>query len=166
MVATEELKGIQFFAGLDIFELEQIARLCEKVQFLNGDKILNRSEQAEFFYIVTKGKVNLCFNVSILSVDREIVVDTKHAGDVFGWSALMEPYMLTLSAYCDEDCELIRMPGRDVLSLCQEQNHIGFILMRNLGKIVGSRLAKIQFICEREIELNVPSFEGNPRREY
>ncbi len=160
LIDAAALRDVRIFEGLEINELMQIAKLCRIVECKKGDKILSRGNNAENLYIIRRGKVSLCFHVSILLAETEIVIDRKQAGDVVGWSALIEPYKLTLSGYCDEDCELLQLRGRDVLSLCRKNNHIGFILMSNLGKVVSSRLDQMQFLCEREIQRSVPSFEG------
>ena len=158
MIDSNILRGIIFFDGLTATELMQISKIFKIVKLKKGDKIFSRGDSAKDFYIVRSGKVHLCFQISILLADEEIVVDIKSVGDVFGWSALVEPHELTLSAYCDEDCELIQMRGKDVLSLCAKNHHMGYILMGNLAKVISSRLDRIQGLFEKEIELNAPSF--------
>jgi CRP-like cAMP-binding protein len=160
MVDAKVLSGISLFDGLSASELRKLARICQPVRFKKGDKIFSRGGNAEDLYIVKTGMVNLCFRISILLADEDIVVDVKTKGDTFGWSALVEPYKLTLSAYCNEDCELIQMKGEQVLSLCRKQHHMGFIFMANLAKVIASRMERIQILCEKEIELNAPSMEG------
>lgn len=152
------LRGINFFDGLTASELSQISKIIEIVKFKKGDKIFSRGDSAEDFYIIRSGKVHLNFQISILLADQEIVVDIIRAGDLFGWSALVGPYKLTLSAYCNEDCELIQIRGKDVLSLCAKKHHMGYILMGNLVKVIGRRMDRIQGLLKKEIELNVPSF--------
>ena len=165
MIDVNILNGIKLFNGLNKNELEKIAEFCHLVEFNKGTEILKRGDRAESLYIIKSGKVDLCFQISVLLEAQEIVVDTKQEGDSFGWSALIDPYKLTLSANGRDDCELIRMDGKNVLSLCHKENHIGFILMSNLAKIIGDRLDKMQYICEKEIELNVPSIAGKNKEE-
>jgi CRP-like cAMP-binding protein len=160
MIDVNLLNGIKFLDSLNKNELEKVAEFCHLAEFKKGSKIFNRGDHAESLYIIRSGKVDLCLQISILLETQEIVVDTKQEGDFFGWSSLIYPYKLTLSANCNDDCELIRMDGKNVLSLCHKENHIGFIIMRNLAKVIGSRLDRMQFICEQEIELNVPTFGG------
>ena len=158
MIDSNMLRGIIFFDGLTATELMQISKIFKIVKLKKGGKIFSRGDSAKDFYIVRSGKVHLCFRISILLADEEIVVDIKRVGDVFGWSALVEPHELTLSAYCDEDCELIQMRGKDVLSLCAKNHHMGYILMGNLAKVISSRMDRIQGLFEKEIELSAPSF--------
>lgn len=154
------LGRIPFFSGLTASDLRHISEICKIVTLEKGAKIFSRGDSANNFYIVRSGKVHLSFQISILLAYEEIVVDTISAGDIFGWSALVDPHRFTLSAYCDGDSELIQIGGKHMISLCAKRPHVGYILMRNLAKVLGSRMDRIQRLFEKEIELNVPSFEG------
>ena len=160
MMDANMLGGIHFFSGLTANDLGQISKTCKIVTYKKGAKIFGRGDSAENFYIVRSGKVHLSFQISILLADEEIVVEKISPGDILGWSALVEPHRFTLSAYCDGDSELIQVGGKHVLSLCAKKRHVGYILMRNLAKVLGSRMDRLQCLFEKEIELNVPSFEG------
>jgi len=160
MLNAIDLKDMKFFEGLDTNELETIAGLCSSVEFKAWDKIFNRGDRAEYFYIIKEGKVDLCFLVTIMLKEMEITVDTLQAGAVLGWSALSESPKLTLSAYCKIDCKFIQMRGEEVLSLCNKEHHLGYVIMKNLAQVVSRRLAQMHYLCEKEIEMNVPSFEG------
>ncbi|MGB2959966.1 MAG: Crp/Fnr family transcriptional regulator [Bacteroidota bacterium] len=163
MIDAKSLTGIGFLDGLSASDREKLAAICQIVTFKKGDKIFSRGDRGENFYIVKKGKVNLCFRISVLLADEDVVVDEKEEGDTLGWSALVGPHKLTLSAYCSVDCELIRMEGAQVLSLCGEEHHMGFVLMTNLAKVIASRMDRFQFLFEKEVERNVPSFEGKSK---
>ena len=163
MMDVNMLGRIHFFNGLTAGDLKQILEIGKKITLKKRTKILTRGDRAEHFYIVVSGKVHLSFQISILLADEEIVVDLISPGDIFGWSALVEPHRLTLSAYCDEDSELIQIEGEDMVSMCVRRPRMGYILMRNLAKVIGSRMDRIQYLFEKEIELNVPSFEGKRR---
>ncbi|MBI4547150.1 MAG: Crp/Fnr family transcriptional regulator [Ignavibacteriae bacterium] len=159
MIDAKMLCEINFFAGLTPKELRQLSTIIKIVKLKKNEKIFSRGDSAEDFYIVGSGKVHLSFQISVLHADEEIGVDIIGAGGVFGWSALVRPHQkLTLSAYCDEDSELMQMRGEDVLSVCAKKHHLGYILMGNLAKVIGSRMNRIQGLLVREIELNVPSF--------
>jgi CRP-like cAMP-binding protein len=158
MIDASMLRDIDFFAGLTAGELKQISTIIRTVKLNKGEKVFGKGDSAEDFYIVRSGKVHLSFQISILQAAGEVVVDIIGAGNVFGWSALVRPHhKLTLSAYCDGDCELMQMRGEDVLSFCAKKHHVGYMLMRNLAKVIGSRMDRIQGLFEKEIELNVPS---------
>jgi CRP-like cAMP-binding protein len=164
MIDVSMLGRIPFFSGLTAGDLRHISEICKIVTLKKGAKIFSRGDSAEHFYIVRSGKVHLSFQISILLAHVEIAVDMISAGDILGWSALVEPHRFTLSAYCDEDSELIEIGGKHMISMCAKRPRVGYILMRNLAKVIGSRMDRIQCLFEKELELNVPSFEGKRGR--
>lgn len=164
MMDANMLGGIHFFSGLTAGDLRYISEICKIVTLKKGAKVFSRGDSADNFYIVRSGKVHLSFQISVLLAHEEVAVDLLSAGDIFGWSALVEPHRFTLSAYCDEDSELIQIEAKKMMSVCAKRLHVGYILMRNLGRVIGCRMNRIQRLFEKEIELNVPSFEGKRRR--
>lgn len=148
------LLGIAFFDGLTGNELQEITNMCKSVKFKRGDRVFSRGDGAKYFYIVRSGTVELTLPVNILLAEKEIVVDVKRPGDVFGWSALIEFSKMTLSAHCSEDCELIQMRGSDVLSFCAKKHHVGYTLMGNIAKVISNRMERIQDLFQKEIEIN------------
>ena len=155
MIDADMLRGIDIFDGLTAGELKYISEICRIVKLKRGARILTRGDIAKDLYVVKSGKVNLCLQVPVLLADKEIVVDIKSVGDVFGWSALVEPHELTLSAYCDEGCELIQMRGKEILSLCANKHHLGYILFGNLAKIIRQSTKDAEIIL---LKVNHPYF--------
>jgi CRP-like cAMP-binding protein len=164
MMDAKMLGGIHFFSGLTAGDLKLISGICKLVTLKKGAKIFSRGDSAKNFYIVHSGKVHLSFQIPILLADGEIVVEMIRAGDIFGWSALVEPHKFTLSAYCDSDSELIEIGGKHMISMCAKRPRVGYILIGNLAKVLGSRMDRMQLLIEKEIGLNVPSFEGRRAR--
>ena len=72
----------------------------------------------------------------------EVKVHTIMEGEVFGWSALIEPYTYTSTAKCVEKVEEVYIKGSDLLNLFQQNLHIGYVVMRNLNAIISSRLTE------------------------
>ncbi len=70
----------------------------------------------------------------------EVTVHTAEEGDVFGWSAVVEPHTYTASARCIEKTEDICIKGSDLTSLFEQNPRMGYIVMRNLSSAVSSRL--------------------------
>ena len=77
MIDAKSLTGIGFLDGLSASDREKLAAICQIVTFKKGDKIFSRGDRGENFYIVKKGKENLCFRISVLLADEDVVVDEK-----------------------------------------------------------------------------------------
>jgi len=83
----------------------------------------------------------------------EITVHTVEAGEVFGWSALVKPYIYTSSAACAGKVDEICIKGSDLLELFERDPFIGYIVMKNLSTLVSSRLAGTTEKLCREIAI-------------
>jgi len=142
MVSIEVLKGFDLFAGLSDDELKDIARVatehvCEKgtLSFAEGGK-------AENLELVRNGQVAIEFHIRRLSKHAKVTIIVLGPGRVFGWSALVEPGILTASARCVERTQIIKMRATDLIDIFEENNHIGYVVMKNLAATISSRLRR------------------------
>ena len=153
------LKECRVFKECSDQELAQAAKICQKVSFKNGEPIFEADSSAEYLYVVGTGAVELRFKVTQYQASTGIALDRKFKGDVFGWSALTEPYIYTLSALAMQDCELVNLKANDMKGLCNKNNHMGYVLMKNISEIIGERFASIQRILIDVIQQNLKEKE-------
>jgi hypothetical protein len=59
--------------------------------------------------IISEGQIELRFSVSHYCASKEITPDRINKGEIFGWSALANPYTYTFSAHAVKDSELLRI---------------------------------------------------------
>jgi CRP-like cAMP-binding protein len=153
------LKQARVFKEFTRQELQEIAKICEKISFKNEERIFEAETPAKYLYIVVKGAVALNFKVTHYHALKEMTLDRKFRGEAFGWSALTEPYHYTLSAKAMQDSELLRIKEEDIKRLCAEDNHLGYILMKNIAEIIGERFASVQKIVIDLIQQNLSEKE-------
>ena len=151
MLSKEKIASIEIFKGLSQEELEEIARLCEEIIFNDGDKLLTEGERADYFFILEEGSADLRFELPYRKTSKEMTVTTIEPGECFGWSALIQPHKATLSCYSTGESRVIKMGGAELLNLCEENNHIGFIIMQKIATMIGDRLTKQHEIFIKEV---------------
>jgi len=144
MLNKEKIASTEILKGLSEEELEEIAKLCEEVIFDDGDRILTEGERADYFFILEEGSVDLRFELPYRKASKEMTVTTIEPGECFGWSALVRPHKATLSCYSTGKSKVIKMRGVELLSLCEKNNRIGFIIMQKLASMIGGRLTEQQ----------------------
>ncbi|MFQ5865186.1 MAG: Crp/Fnr family transcriptional regulator [bacterium] len=149
------LKESRVFRECSTQELEAIAKICHRVTFKNGERICEAESPAEYLFIVSEGAVELRFKVTHYHAAKEITLDRKFKSEAFGWSALTEPFIYTLSALAMQDSELLRIKANDIKGLCTKNNHLGFVIMKNIAEIVGERFASVQKILIDVIQQNL-----------
>lgn len=118
-----------------------------------GDRIFEQGEPAVFIYIVQEGRVALEMTLERPdgSLTHTTTVASVGQGEAFGWSALVEPYVLTLSAKAVECCELILIEGQKLREVLKRDGDMGYLVMANVAKLLAGRLMRTReaFVYER-----------------
>jgi len=142
MVSIPLLKKFHIFEGLTEGELRRIAPICREEVYKPGEVIFKEGEVAKDLCLVVDGKVALEIELQPWphAPIRHTTVDLVTRGETFGWSALVEPYIFTLSAKCVEKAKVIAIDGSELRRLLDTDFHIGYKVMGKLSHVVASRL--------------------------
>ncbi len=138
----QALSKFPIFAHLTDDELERIADLCREQVYEAGATIHEEGAAAQDLYIVQDGKVVLELELELqpYASPRRTTIEEVTKGEVFGWSSLVEPHIRTLSAKCMERTRLLVFKGSELMELFDSEPHIGYKIMTDIAKLVGSRL--------------------------
>ena len=151
MVSVQVLKEFSLFTGLDDSQLTRIAELCHERTLDKNALCFSQGKRAMELHLCRSGKVHIWVKV----FDMETVVHTGKAGEVFGWSALVEPYIYTASAKCVEKVDEIYIERPALINLFEREPVIGYIMMRNLSALVSSRLTETTDALAKEIAVTI-----------
>ena len=144
MVTIDDLKKFRVFKGLDDTELASIVELCRERTFGKGAVCFSQGRRAMELHLCRAGKVDIVVELEQPSGKVEEIVHTASDGQIFGWSAVVEPHIYTASARCAEKTEDICIKGTDLLKLFEQNTGLGYVVMRNLSAAVSSRLTDIR----------------------
>jgi CRP/FNR family transcriptional regulator len=151
MVTVQDLKAFNLFAGLDEAELAEIARLCARRTYESGAEIFSPGTPAGDVFILERGNDVVQIEIAICEHMPKTVIHTLQKGEVFGWAALVPPHQRTGSARCVERASVICLDGKALMELLDKNDHMGYVVMKNLSGILSSRLAYTTLILRREI---------------
>lgn len=142
MAMIDTLKSSELFEGFETEHLQRLSALCRGDSFREGTTIFKEGNEATELYILTNGRVVLDMEVhpvpSRPAIPTSVEVVTK--GETFGWSALVEPYVYTLSARCMTNCTVLAIKGDMLHKVMAEHADLGFKLMERLAKLISLRL--------------------------
>ena len=151
MFTVEVLRSCELFTGLSDEELEQIAALAVAKTYGAGQEILAESQPADRLFILASGRAQVNIHLgSSLQPDRELTVEEVEPRCVFGWSSLVTQQRFTASARALELVEVIVFEAADLTSLFDRNAHIGFVVMKQLAKVVASRLSRTRQRLEQQ----------------
>lgn len=122
------------FAGVSQRFITRIANGAEEQSYGKNFVIFKKGEQASHFYVLVEGDVHIEIGEAggTLAVSRP--------GEVFGWSALVEPYRYTATAKCVGDTRVIKIGSDLVEAAIKEHPNEGLSVLKNLTRIIAGRL--------------------------
>ncbi len=133
MIDPERLKNAEIFKDLSFAELQKIAPICTELDFKKDDLVLARNEQAENFYILKKGSIELQF-------PNGTTVPLNRPGALIGWSALVSPYTYIGTIRCLEDCQFLAFRSKKFLELITAETAIGLKVMNQIASVISERI--------------------------
>ena len=151
MVTVHDLKQFNLFAGLDEPELAQIARLCARRNYESGAEIFSPGTPAGDVFMLEGGNDAVQIEIAICEHAPRTVIHTLQKGEVFGWAALVPPHQRTASARCMGKASVICLDGKALMELLEKNDHMGYVVMKNLSGILSTRLTYTTLVLRREI---------------
>lgn len=143
MLSPEDLRHFSLFAGLDHAMLKSLAMASEEIQVSKGEWLFHEGDVADALYLIFTGEIEL--KIALGAEDRRLLcVATLVEGEVFGWSALVEPYTYKLGAIASKDSRLGKMNGVQVCELMVHHPASGCKLISRLLQTVGGRLNELR----------------------
>jgi len=137
MVSVEVLRSTPYFAGVSGECLRAVAAMAEERDFRAGDILFKEGDLSRGLYILRQGQVDIVYR---LHGGEERVVDTVVAGDLIGWSSLVEPHRSTATAMAREAGSAVWVAAAGIRDLCEKDTALGYHLMKQLTNILSRRL--------------------------
>jgi len=138
---TRDIPGLlrdhAFFRGLDDKTIDFIAG-CGSIVHVDADQFIFREgEPADYFYVIRSGRVAL----EVHGPEQgSLVLDVIGEGDIAGASWLFPPYRWELDARAVEKMGAVRLDAACLRAKCEEDQRLGFELMKRLAEIMRSRM--------------------------
>ena len=138
-VTPKILRTFSIFAGLTATELKSLSIIAKHVSYQRGDLIFREDQSAHTLYLVLDGWVDIVVNTDAEGEQKELVT-TLSPGEIFGWSALVDPFIYTGTAICASPAEIIEFKGADLLGLFELDPRLCCIVMRRVCQVIADRL--------------------------
>ena len=126
------------FRGLTKSQLQQLNIAANEIQVPKGQWLFQEGKMADRVYIIKSGAVEMLTKVN---GEYELPIKiVRSEGGCFGSSALVPPYLYSLSARCAEDAVLLEIKRLDLEKLSAEDSALGCAIMTNLAQHLLDRL--------------------------
>jgi CRP-like cAMP-binding protein len=139
MDLIEVLQNLELFLGLTTNEISEVAKLCHQRQYHRGQAIVSQGDPGNDLYIITDGFVEVQLDKS---QDKDMLtVVTLGAGQIFGEMALVDKGLRSATVRASSEPTTVQEIRRQAFeSLCEKNNHIGYIVMRNIASDLSFKL--------------------------
>lgn len=128
------IKSIPLFFDLTPTQVESVTRISDLVEIDPGDQLIEEGKSLDFLYILLEGEAKVTAHIPTFGM-----VETSTLGplDILGWSA-MTPIVRqrTGTVTATTHCWLLRIEGRLLCQLCEDDHDIGFAIYRRISNVV------------------------------
>ncbi|MBI2886893.1 MAG: cyclic nucleotide-binding domain-containing protein [Chloroflexi bacterium] len=143
------LAQIPLFQGLSPQQLEAIEAVAKAEHWHKGETIIQEGDHGDAMYILIEGKVQVSRTVT-LSLSRGGVGEGEKSfahlsadeHPAFGEMALLENSLRGATVTAESDCTLLALANADFERLCQEDPHLGYLVIRNMATQLSGRLRR------------------------
>jgi CRP-like cAMP-binding protein len=146
--ARLQLTGFRLFEGLTPIEMEAVMACGRIVNFAAGEKVIEESDESWDLYVVLDGRISIEMAVRHHSAreERRKQLALFRKGEVFGDMAFLRGARRSASVTTVDDFTAMVF-DRDLLyRLFEEDNRIGYIMVRNLACIMSERVMELNFL--------------------
>ena len=141
MVSPELIRRYKYFSSISNEQLTKLASIAEEVEFEPGHYFHQEGDDIGKVYIVVEGDISLI--TSLPQQDKEVVINTMGAGDVFGWTSLLPPYTAGSGAKSASKCTLIEFESTKLREKFEGDYKFGYLMMIKIAQIIRERLDAI-----------------------
>jgi CRP-like cAMP-binding protein len=152
MITTETLRRFPFFSFMNDAQLKAVAMIAEEKDYKKGDVIIDADTPAVSLFFLMEGSVAYYYVVTSEHdpyYKREYYISDFNPGEIFGISALIEPYVYTAAMRVENPCKIIKIEASGLRALCEVDAHLSSGLMHAIAKAALERLqqTRVQLIA-------------------
>ncbi len=132
------LQTIPWFLELSESQLEGLASIASVQHLLEGEILFHEGDPEGNMYILLDGEIGL--DIQIPGRDK-IHIFTAEPLDIVGWSSLTPMVrQRTATAVALADCNYLELDSETLMQMCEEDEKLGFVIMKRISNVVASRL--------------------------
>ena len=155
---VELLRRNELTKDLTDEELARFALLCSPYAVVEDGVLFSEGRRASHLYLITEGQIAVQKSIRAphATHPRRSIVAICDPGEIVGWSALVEPFIYTLTATGWKTSRLISVDAALLRRALDSYPEMGYRLMRKLSAVISRRLRHTTdaLISDREVILN------------
>lgn len=132
------VRASELFRGVSEQTLAALDALARREEFMDARTIYDVGDPVDDLYVLESGRIEFLIGRE----DRTSLAGfVLRKGEVFGWAALLDDQRRRIArASCLEKSSVLRLDGQKVLELLAADPASGFLVMRQLSKLITRHL--------------------------
>jgi len=143
MEIIEVLRKTELCHGLNDNELQQLSAIFHTKRVKRDDTIMREGEPTNELYIIAKGRVKVAIQSSASGGTEKIA--TIRDNEICGEFAFLDGSTRSASIVAEEESIVLFVDYLEFHRFMEANEHIGFIIMKNLAKILTAKIRKANF---------------------
>jgi CRP-like cAMP-binding protein len=131
------LSSHPFLKGMTSDQLAVLAGCAGERRYTEAQYVTREGEPARELFLIQQGQVALETRVG---KDGKLRLETLNAGDVVGWSWLMEPYRWHFDSRALTPVQVVVLDGSCLREHCRADHELGYQLLLRIGRLIERRL--------------------------
>jgi CRP-like cAMP-binding protein len=153
MVSLELLRRFPFFSFMEDKELKAVAMIAQDLHPKANDVLIEADKPADALFFLVEGHLPYYMVVTTEHMPdyrREYFVGYINPNEIFGISALIEPYKYTAILRAETPSRIIKIEAPALRALCEVDVHLSIGLMKSIAKTAMERLqmTRVQLVAE------------------
>ena len=153
MVSLELLRRFPFYSFMNDTELKAVSRIAQEISLQAGEALIQSNTPADALYFLIEGHLPYYMDVTterVPTYHKEYFVGYINPEELFGISALIEPYQFTATLRAEKPCRVIKIDASALRALCDVDSHLSVGLMKAVAKAAMERLimTRVQLVAE------------------
>jgi len=144
-IDLEKLRKFEVFQGLMTREMQIIHEVSILMSYTGGENILNQSDLSMDLFIVIEGRLSVNMGYSSTKEKRLQKIAELKSGDIFGEIGFLEGKRRSASISAMESGQILKMDGLKLHEIFEINQHMGYIMMRNIALVLARRLVDINY---------------------
>jgi CRP-like cAMP-binding protein len=143
MIPVELLQRFPFFSFMDNKEMKAMAMIAQEIRLQPGDIVFETNHPADALYFLMQGSLPYYIVVTsehLPDYHHEYFVGYINPEEIFGISALIEPYMYTTTLRAESPCRIIKINAAALRALCEVDNPLYVGLLKAVAGAAMDRL--------------------------
>jgi CRP-like cAMP-binding protein len=149
MISPELLRRFPFFGFMNGAQLRAVAMIASANNCQAGEVIVEDAAPADSLCFLVDGSAAYYYNFTAPhdpSYRKEYYINDFDPGEVFGISALLEPYVYTASVRAERPCKLIKIEAPALRALCEVDVRLSRGLMHAIARAAMERLQRTRVL--------------------